>query len=174
MPNTSSAILSLYINLFLLSGARSQSPAPAPSPSPDCAAALRTLSPCSTYVEAGSNLTRPKKGCCGGLEDVLDAEPGCLCRLIDNYDGFGVRVDTTRVLMLLTACRVDAPPASLCAVVGLPIASLPPSRGLEEAASSASAAPAAAPPRNNNGGLRFRETLMESSLLVLPFAAAIF
>ncbi|KAG6489084.1 hypothetical protein ZIOFF_050342 [Zingiber officinale] len=111
-----------------------------------------SLSRCSTYVEAGSNLSRPQKGCCRAVAAVAGAEPACLCGLIDDYRGFGVRVDTTRALMLPSACRAPPPPASLCAVLGMPVATavLPPSEK-PGTGCCASGAPAAAPPIKNGG-----------------------
>lgn len=85
----------------------------------DCSEALLNLSACLTYVVQGSNLTRPKKGCCPALAGLVNGEPICLCQLIAGYGGgsggLGVQVDATRVLTLPTICRVDAPPMSLCA-----------------------------------------------------------
>ncbi|XP_042410504.1 non-specific lipid transfer protein GPI-anchored 12-like [Zingiber officinale] len=152
MSNTRRGILSLFVHLSLLRAARPQGPSPAPAPAGECAVALQSLSRCSTYVEAGSNLSRPQKGCCRAVAAVAGAEPACLCGLIDDYRGFGVRVDTTRALMLPSACRAPPPPASLCAVLGMPVATavLPPSEK-PGTGCCASGAPAAAPPSKNGG-----------------------
>lgn len=115
MSNTRRGILSLFVHLSLLRAAGPHGPSPAPAPAAECAVALQNLSRCSTYVEAGSNLSRPQKGCCRALAAVAGDDPACLCGLIDDYRGFGVRVDTTRALMLPSACRAPPPPASLCA-----------------------------------------------------------
>ncbi|XP_073106891.1 non-specific lipid transfer protein GPI-anchored 11 isoform X2 [Elaeis guineensis] len=120
-------ILMVIVLLAMLHGIHPQGPAPVPAL--DCTNALLNLSSCLTYVEEGSNLTRPKKGCCPGLAVLLATEPVCLCQLIGNYASFGIQIDTTKALMLPTVCRVHAPPASLCAVLGAPIASLSPTTG---------------------------------------------
>ncbi|PWZ57609.1 hypothetical protein Zm00014a_027520, partial [Zea mays] len=97
--------------------------APAPSSSLDCAGALLNLTPCLTYVERRSALTRPEKGCCGALAAVVGGDDAaCLCALLA---GNGVRVDTVRALALPTICRVDAPPPRLCAALGMPVAEPP-------------------------------------------------
>ncbi|XP_020086026.1 xylogen-like protein 11 [Ananas comosus] len=104
----------------------------------DCSEALLNLSACLTYVVQGSNLTRPKKGCCPALAGLINGEPICLCQLIAGYgggsSGLGVQIDATRVLTLPTICRVDAPPTSLCAVLGVPVASVSPTSGGPEEA----------------------------------------
>ncbi|RWV90702.1 hypothetical protein BHE74_00012976 [Ensete ventricosum] len=115
VSNTRWVLVSLSVFLSLLHGLLSQGPAPAPPPALDCTGAMLNLSSCLTYAEAGSNLTRPGKGCCRGLAGVVDMEPVCLCQLIGDNDVFGVAIDTTKALTLPTACRVDAPPATLCA-----------------------------------------------------------
>ncbi|KAK1650469.1 hypothetical protein QYE76_068274 [Lolium multiflorum] len=106
--------------------AQLSAPQPAAAPAPswgelDCRGAMLNLSSCLTYVEAGSALTRPDKGCCGSLSGVVDGEAACLCGLVGGYGSFGVRVDAVRALALPTACRVDAPPPSLCAALGMPV-----------------------------------------------------
>lgn len=115
MSNTRWVVVSFSVFLSLLHGPLSQRSAPAPPPALDCTGAMMNLSACLTYAEAGSNLTRPGKGCCRGLASVVDTEPVCLCQLICDNDVFGVEIDTTKALALPTACRVDAPPATLCA-----------------------------------------------------------
>ncbi|URE44789.1 AAI [Musa troglodytarum] len=115
MSNTRWVGVSLSVFFSLLHGPLFQGLAPAPPPALDCTDAMLNLSACLTYAEAGSNLTRPGKGCCRGLASVVDTEPVCLCQLIVDNDVFGVEIDTTKALTLPTACRVDAPPATLCA-----------------------------------------------------------
>lgn len=110
-----SPTLLVIVLLFVLQRIRSQGPAPAPVLVLDCTDTLLNLSSCLTYVEEGSNLTRPEKGCCRGLAGLLATQPACLCQLIGNYDSFGMQIDTTRALMLPTVCRLNAPPATLCA-----------------------------------------------------------
>ncbi|KAG1327642.1 non-specific lipid-transfer protein-like protein [Cocos nucifera] len=146
-------ILLVIILLAMLHGIRPQAPAPAPDL--DCTNALLNLSSCLTYVEEGSNLTWPQKGCCPGLAVLLATEPVCLCQVIGNYASFGIQIDTTKVLMLPTICRADAPPASLCAVLRAPIASLSPTSG---GSGSSPSTPAAVPQDNNSGRSILRTT----------------
>ncbi|RRT66253.1 hypothetical protein B296_00007860 [Ensete ventricosum] len=108
VSNTRWVLVSLSVFLSLLHGLLSQGPAPAPPPALDCTGAMLNLSSCLTYAEAGSNLTRPGKGCCRGLAGVVDMEPVCLCQLIGDDDVFGVEIDTTKALTLPTACRFIA------------------------------------------------------------------
>ncbi|URE44785.1 AAI [Musa troglodytarum] len=166
MSNTRWVGVSLSVFFSLLHGPLFQGLAPAPPPALDCTDAMLNLSACLTYAEAGSNLTRPGKGCCRGLASVVDTEPVCLCQLIVDNDVFGVEIDTTKALTLPTACRVDAPPATLCAVLGVPIASPSPSSGAPEepespAGSSSSPeteTPPTAPPSNHNSSSSYRMT----------------
>ncbi|URE44788.1 AAI [Musa troglodytarum] len=184
MSNTRWVGVSLSVFFSLLHGPLFQGLAPAPPPALDCTDAMLNLSACLTYAEAGSNLTRPGKGCCRGLASVVDTEPVCLCQLIVDNDVFGVEIDTTKALTLPTACRVDAPPATLCAVLGVPIASPSPSSGapeepgkaeafffwyvdtlgfmLESPAGSSSSpeteTPPTAPPSNHNSSSSYRMT----------------
>ncbi|KAL6902002.1 hypothetical protein ACP4OV_004878 [Aristida adscensionis] len=97
----------------------------APAAALDCTGALLNLTPCLTYVERRSALTRPDKGCCGALAGVVAGEPACLCGLVAGYGAHGVRVDPVRALALPTVCRVDAPPPRLCAALGIPVAEPP-------------------------------------------------
>jgi hypothetical protein len=101
----------------------SAAPWGAPAPALDCTRALLNLTPCLTYVERHSALTRPEKGCCGALADVVGGdEAACFCGLVA---GYGVRVDPARALALPTICRVAAPPPKLCAALGMPVAEPP-------------------------------------------------
>nr|XP_018675573.1 PREDICTED: non-specific lipid-transfer protein-like protein At2g13820 isoform X1 [Musa acuminata subsp. malaccensis] len=177
MSNTRWVVVSFSVFLSLLHGPLSQRSAPAPPPALDCTGAMMNLSACLTYAEAGSNLTRPGKGCCRGLASVVDTEPVCLCQLICDNDVFGVEIDTTKALALPTACRVDAPPATLCAVLGAPIASPSPSSGdPEEPAGSSSSleteTPATAPPNSHNSSSRYGTTGL-AFLILLSFVDVI-
>lgn len=104
----------------------SAAPLGAPSPALDCRAALLNLTPCLTYVERRSALTRPDKGCCGALAGVVGGDDAaCFCGLVAGYGAHGVRVDPARALALPTICRVAAPPPRLCAALGMPVAEPP-------------------------------------------------
>ncbi|XP_073313499.1 non-specific lipid transfer protein GPI-anchored 12-like isoform X1 [Primulina huaijiensis] len=99
----------------------------APPPGPDCFAYLLKLSDCLTYVEKGSNLTKPDKGCCKELSDLVATQPICLCELLGNPDKVGIPVDIKKALTLPSVCKVSTPPVSLCSAIGVPVAELAPS-----------------------------------------------
>jgi len=132
VPTAALVVLAVAATLALQPRASAQISAPplgAPAPSSlDCAGALLNLTPCLTYVERRSALTRPDKGCCGALAAVVGGDDApCLCALLGGYYGgaHGARVDTVRALALPTICRVDAPPPRLCAALGMPVAEPP-------------------------------------------------
>ncbi|KAL8531056.1 hypothetical protein ACS0TY_007898 [Phlomoides rotata] len=88
----------------------------APSPGGvDCFSALIKLSDCLTYVEGGSNLTKPDPGCCPELSNMVNTEPVCLCQLLGNPGQAGIPIDVNRALRLPSVCNVQTPPVSLCA-----------------------------------------------------------
>uniref|UniRef100_A0A1D1XE32 Xylogen-like protein 11 n=1 Tax=Anthurium amnicola TaxID=1678845 RepID=A0A1D1XE32_9ARAE len=98
--------------------------APGPAASKDCMTTLLdSMSSCLAYVEAGSNLSRPEKGCCCGLVDVVNSQPLCLCPVLAGDDLFGIQIDRTKALMLPTVCRVQTPPVSVCSEMGTPVSS---------------------------------------------------
>ncbi|KZV30577.1 xylogen-like protein 11-like [Dorcoceras hygrometricum] len=99
----------------------------APPPGPDCLVYLLKLSDCLTYVESGSNLTKPEKGCCSELADLVATQPICLCQLLGNPDKVGIPVDINKALTLPSVCKVSTPPVSLCSAIGVPVAGLAPS-----------------------------------------------
>ncbi|KAL2945601.1 Xylogen-like protein 11 [Bienertia sinuspersici] len=104
--------------------AQSAAPAPAPGPgasTPDCMTALYNMSDCLTYVEKGSNLTKPDKNCCPEIAGMLDSNPICLCQLLGKSKDFGLELDMKRALKMPTACKLQAPDPSLCSAVGVPI-----------------------------------------------------
>ncbi|KAL1358095.1 non-specific lipid transfer protein GPI-anchored 12 [Arachis hypogaea] len=104
------------------------SPAAAPSPAENaCFTALLNMSDCLTYVEDGSNETKPDKGCCPELAGLIDSNPICLCELLGNPDAVGIKIDLNRALKLPSVCRLTTPPVSTCSAVGVPV-SLPPSK----------------------------------------------
>lgn len=114
--------------------ALAQSPAPetavlAPSPADDgCLMALTNMSDCLTFVEDGSKLTKPDKGCCPELAGLIDGNPICLCKLLGGNaaDSIGIKININKALKLPTICGVTTPPVSACSAIGVPV-SLPPS-----------------------------------------------
>ncbi|TYH36568.1 hypothetical protein ES332_D13G273800v1 [Gossypium tomentosum] len=94
------------------------------APTPDCMTNLLNLSDCLTYVEAGSNLTKPDKPCCPELAGLVESSPQCLCYLMDKNAtaNYGINIDMERALKLPNVCHVKTPPVSLCsAIIGAPI-----------------------------------------------------
>lgn len=87
---------------------------PAPSPGPDCFTILLNLSDCLTYVQPGSNLTKPDKPCCPELANLVQSSPLCLCKLLGDPKSTGLNIDINRALKLPSVCAVSTPPVSLC------------------------------------------------------------
>lgn len=114
----------------------SMSPAagPATSGEMDCMTVLVNMSSCLTYVEQGSNYTKPDKECCPALAGLLDSNPICLCQLLGDPDKIGIQIDVNRALKLPNICKLDAPPVSTCAAIGIPVAA--PTTNAEVPASS--------------------------------------
>ncbi|CAK8566851.1 unnamed protein product [Lathyrus sativus] len=107
-----------------------ESPVPetagAPSPTADngCLTALTNMSDCLTFVEDGSKLRKPDKGCCPELAGLVDSNPICLCQLLGNSDSIGIKINLKKALKLPSLCGVTTPPVSTCSAVGVPV-SLP-------------------------------------------------
>ncbi|KAL7174589.1 hypothetical protein ACSBR2_033770 [Camellia fascicularis] len=81
----------------------------------DCMSKLLNMSDCLTYVEAGSNLTKPDKGCCPELAGLVESDPICLCQLLGNTSAtIGIQIELNKALNLPTVCAVQTPPISLC------------------------------------------------------------
>ncbi|KAF3326411.1 non-specific lipid-transfer protein-like protein [Carex littledalei] len=105
--------LLLFLNLVVMAiGAD----VPAPAPSVDCTPALLSLADCLTYVEQGSNLTKPEGDCCSGLKKVVKEEAHCLCEAFSGGSNLGIPLDIniTKALALPSVCKVKTPPASKC------------------------------------------------------------
>ncbi|KHN40236.1 Xylogen-like protein 11 [Glycine soja] len=125
-----------------------QSPAAAPAPeSNGCLMALTNMSDCLTYVEDGSKLAKPDKGCCPELAGLIDSNPICLCELLGKPDSIGIKIDLNKALKLPSVCGVTTPPVSTCSAVGVPV-SLPPS--MSEGSLSPGIAPGVSSPSNTD------------------------
>ncbi|XP_021825236.1 non-specific lipid transfer protein GPI-anchored 2 [Prunus avium] len=100
-----------------------EAPASAPGPaSPDCETALLGLADCLSYVTQGSKLTKPDKPCCPELAGLVKNTPICLCTLLANSSASSsYGIDVNRALKLPTVCKVQTPPASECALAGIPV-----------------------------------------------------
>ncbi|KAK9154475.1 hypothetical protein Sjap_001955 [Stephania japonica] len=126
------------VAVLLLSGGKAQAqaqaqaptmaPAPALAPN-DCLDSLANdLVNCLTYVEKGSNLTKPEAGCCSGLAKLVATNPTCLCQVLHNSTNtVGLEVEIKKALNLPKVCKVNTPPFTLCADIGYPVSGLPPS-----------------------------------------------
>ncbi|XP_068339583.1 non-specific lipid transfer protein GPI-anchored 2-like [Pyrus communis] len=114
----------MLLMTILVHGVSAQlAPASAPAPATtDCDTTLLGLSDCLTYVAEGSNLTKPDKPCCPELAGLVKDNPVCLCYLLGNTSSsLSFQIDMNRALKLPTVCKVDTPPASTCAVLGIPV-----------------------------------------------------
>ncbi|XP_027345509.1 xylogen-like protein 11 isoform X2 [Abrus precatorius] len=104
-------------------------PETAAAPSPggsDCFMVIANASDCLTFVEDGSNLTKPDKGCCPEFAGLLEGNPICLCELLGKPDSIGIKIDMKQALKLPSVCGLKTPPVSTCALAGIPV-SMPPS-----------------------------------------------
>ncbi|KAI3996482.1 hypothetical protein MKX01_001320 [Papaver californicum] len=90
--------------------------------SDDCFSKVINMSDCLTYVETGSNLTTPAKGCCPAFAGLVESSPICLCQLLGNSSSLGIQLDVNKSLNLPKVCKVETPPVSLCAS-GVPVSS---------------------------------------------------
>lgn len=85
---------------------------PAPPPGPDCETALLGLADCLTYVQLGSNLTKPDQPCCPALLNLVGSSPICLCKLLQDPKSAGFNIDVNRALKLPSLCKT--PSVSVC------------------------------------------------------------
>nr|GMD17643.1 non-specific lipid transfer protein GPI-anchored 2-like [Ipomoea batatas] len=117
-----------------------------PSSPDDCLTNLLNMSDCLNYVQAGSNLTKPDKGCCPELAGLVESHPECLCQLLANPEKIiGVPIELNKALKLPSVCKIDAPSATLCSTIGIPVgAPTPSSEGKTQ--SPAGLADASSPP----------------------------
>ncbi|XP_019420452.1 PREDICTED: xylogen-like protein 11 isoform X2 [Lupinus angustifolius] len=173
---TNSTCKMAYIVALVLAlawyGASGQSPAPetatAPSPttgSSGCFTALLNMSDCLSYVEDGSNLSKPEKGCCPELAGLVDSNPICLCELLGNPDSIGIKINLNKAIKLPSICAVTTPPVSTCSELGIPVSSPAPEDSTSPTPSnldsegpstspipSSDEAAAATPSQNNHNG----------------------
>ncbi|KAF1862788.1 hypothetical protein Lal_00040054 [Lupinus albus] len=121
--------VALVFVLVACYGVSAESPAPetatAPSPagSNGCFTALLNMSDCLSYVEDGSNLSKPEKGCCPELAGLVDSNPICLCQLLGNPDSIGIKLNLNKAIKLPSICAVTTPPLSTCSELGIPVSS---------------------------------------------------
>ncbi|KAK1302105.1 Non-specific lipid-transfer protein-like protein [Acorus calamus] len=95
-------------------------PSIAPAPAVDCSNAVLGLADCLSYVQKGSNTTKPEKACCKGLKGLVKAgEVNCLCEAFKSSASLGISLDFNKALGLPTACGVSTPPFSDCGISGI-------------------------------------------------------
>ncbi|XP_007015522.2 PREDICTED: non-specific lipid transfer protein GPI-anchored 2 [Theobroma cacao] len=169
------AVVATIFVMTFCSGTMAQAPAPEPTaeaPGPDCFTNLLSLSDCLTYVEAGSNLTKPEKPCCPELAGLVESTPQCLCYLLDKNatSSYGFNIDMNRALNLPTVCKVSTPPVSLCSVIiGAPAES-PTGNGGSMSPGFAPQGLAASPSSGNNSGASNIAVSGLASLVALAIA----
>ena len=134
IATTRAMSFALFLSLILIifeggQSVQAQGPAPAPATSaasgpaasgpaaaaPDCFTLVLGMADCLTYVQTGSNLTKPDKPCCGELKTLVDTNPVCLCELLANSSSSGFDIDIHRATQLPSVCKVDTPPVNTCA-----------------------------------------------------------
>ncbi|KAK9734664.1 hypothetical protein RND81_04G155700 [Saponaria officinalis] len=111
---------------------------PAPSPEADCTTLVYNMSDCLTYVEKGSNVSKPDKACCPELGEMLDTKPVCLCQLLGKSKDFPVELDVNRALDLPHVCGFSTPSASLCSGIAIGGPAAEPTSSQEPSSSSSS------------------------------------
>ncbi|PWA40135.1 Bifunctional inhibitor/plant lipid transfer protein/seed storage helical domain-containing protein [Artemisia annua] len=124
--NTTFMVLAMLVGLILIRlpvlEAKSPMGAPMMSPgtqttkpptaAPDCLTALANVSDCLTFVQVGSNLTKPDKACCPEYAGLIESNPICMCGIVGQTDQYGV--DLNRAFMLPDACKVEVPSLDFC------------------------------------------------------------
>ncbi|VFR02669.1 unnamed protein product [Cuscuta campestris] len=128
MTATKTTILLLLVAAASLAMTKAQSPAASPGPATaeDCMTHLLDMSDCLTYVEAGSNLTKPEKACCPELSGLVNSHPECLCRLLaDPNSTIGIAIELHKALNLPSVCKIDSISPSLCSLIGIQVGGAP-------------------------------------------------
>ncbi|XP_074294996.1 non-specific lipid transfer protein GPI-anchored 12-like [Silene latifolia] len=118
------SLMIIVTTFTLAASAQTPPPAEAEGPSPtssDCMPLIYNMSDCLSYVEKGSNATKPEKPCCPELAKMLDIKPVCLCQLLGKTKDFPVQLDVDRALQLPALCGLKTPPLSICQAAGIPI-----------------------------------------------------
>ncbi|KAI3773069.1 hypothetical protein L6452_04267 [Arctium lappa] len=78
-----------------------------------CTTALIGLAPCLSFVSGNSST--PSSSCCSQLSNVVQAQPRCLCSLLNGGGAnLGISINQTLALSLPSACDVQTPPVSQC------------------------------------------------------------
>ncbi|EXB54688.1 Non-specific lipid-transfer protein-like protein [Morus notabilis] len=93
----------------------------ASAPGADCTTLLFGMADCLSYVQEGSNETKPDKACCPELKTLVDTAPQCLCALLASNNSSAYGIDYDRATKLPSVCKVDTPPVSNCALLGIPV-----------------------------------------------------
>ncbi|XP_058755758.1 non-specific lipid transfer protein GPI-anchored 11-like [Vicia villosa] len=155
--------------------------APSPAVADDgCLAALTNMSDCLSFVQDGSKLKKPDKGCCPELATLVDNNPICLCQLLGNSDSIGIKINLNKALKLPSLCRVTTPPVSTCSAVGVPVSlpgpssqdSMPPNMAMTPKGSAPS--PSNSADSSAGGVLSPSESKKGGSSIVAPAMTFIF
>ncbi|WCJ21561.1 Non-specific lipid transfer protein GPI-anchored 5 [Euphorbia peplus] len=78
-----------------------------------CSGVLVGLAPCLNFVTGNSST--PSSSCCSQLTSVVQAQPQCLCALLNGGgSSLGITINQTLALSLPGACNVQTPPISRC------------------------------------------------------------
>lgn len=94
----------LVLVVVLCGGASAQS---------SCTTALISLSPCLNFVTG--NTSTPSQSCCSTLSGIVQAQPQCLCALVNGgASALGISINQSLALALPGACSVQTPPLSQC------------------------------------------------------------
>ncbi|VFQ64056.1 unnamed protein product [Cuscuta campestris] len=156
---TTATKTTILLLLLLAAATEAQSPAasPAPATAEDCMTHLLDMSDCLTYVEAGSNLTKPEKACCPELSGLVNSHPECLCRLLaDPNSTIGIAIELHKALNLPSVCKIDSISPSLCSLIGIQVGGAPapaPTKGSKTSSSGQPQPGATSPTSVGDGGL---------------------
>ncbi|KAF8052974.1 hypothetical protein N665_1482s0005 [Sinapis alba] len=134
------------------------------APAVDCTAVILTMTKCLPFVTIGSQVEKPETACCSGLKTVLDTKAECLCEGLKSSVAMGINLNVTKAATLPSACKLNAPPMSSCALSTKPPTSAPapvPAAGPRNGSGPGSSSAPAPSPSNSNHG---------SSVSVLSFA----
>ncbi|KAK9057319.1 hypothetical protein SSX86_022154 [Deinandra increscens subsp. villosa] len=97
-------VLAMVLIVSICGGAMAQS---------GCTNALLGMSSCLNYITG--NTSTPSSSCCSQLGNVVQAQPQCLCQVLNGGGvSLGLSINQTLALALPGACNVQTPPISQC------------------------------------------------------------
>ncbi|KAL8214958.1 hypothetical protein R6Q57_004407 [Mikania cordata] len=78
-----------------------------------CTNALMGMSSCLNFITG--NTSSPSSSCCSQLGNVVQAQPQCLCQVLNGAGvTLGLSINRTLALTLPGACNVQTPPVNQC------------------------------------------------------------